>query len=61
MNRELTVELAERRYPIRIGKGLLEVADSYAVAQGRRCFLLTDETVAGAAGDVTHLRAVDQE
>ena len=47
MNRELTVELAERRYPIRIGKGLLEVADSYAVAQGRRCFLLTDETVAG--------------
>ncbi len=53
MNRELTVELAERRYPIHIGPGLLDQPAAYAVTQGRRCFLLTDETVAGL-----HLAAV---
>lgn len=53
MNRELTVELAERRYPIHIGPGLLDQPAAYAVTQGRRCFLVTDETVAGL-----HLAAV---
>ncbi|ULQ47855.1 3-dehydroquinate synthase [Flagellatimonas centrodinii] len=47
MKRELMVELAERRYPIRIGPGQLGDVDSYRAIKDRPRFLLTDETVAG--------------
>lgn len=42
----LTVELADRSYPIRIGKGLLADPAQYAEIEGRRLKLVTDENVA---------------
>jgi 3-dehydroquinate synthase len=44
--RYLTVELADRSYPIRIGAGLLGDAAQYAEVGGRRLKLVTDENVA---------------
>jgi 3-dehydroquinate synthase len=42
----LTVELADRSYPIRIGAGLLADPAQYAEIEGRRLKLVTDENVA---------------
>lgn len=46
MNRTINIELGARRYPIRIGSGLLELAESYRERDGRPCRLLTDSNVA---------------
>jgi 3-dehydroquinate synthase len=46
--RRLEVELGARRYPIRIGPGLLADADTLrAMVVGRHCLVVTDETIAG--------------
>lgn len=55
--RTLTIELGERRYPIRIGSALLGAGDSYPEARGRRCRLVTDATV-GALYQETLARAL---
>jgi len=44
--KSLTVELADRSYPIRIGHGLLADAAVYREVQGRRCKLVSDANVA---------------
>ena len=45
--RRLEVELGARRYPIRIGPGLLGDTDGLrAMVTGRHCLVVTDETVA---------------
>jgi 3-dehydroquinate synthase len=44
--KSLTVELADRSYPIRIGAGLLADARQYAEVEGRRLKLVTDSNVA---------------
>jgi 3-dehydroquinate synthase len=45
--RELTVELGARRYPIRIGPGLLEDAEMLAaLVPGRHALIVTDSNVA---------------
>lgn len=44
--RELTVPLAARSYPIRIGKGLLGQAENYAAFADRSVRVFTDEHVA---------------
>lgn len=44
--RTLNVELGERRYPIRIGKGLLANPAVYAEAAGRHAVIVTDACVA---------------
>ena len=45
--RELQVELGDRRYPIRIGRGLLDAADTLAaLATGRHVLVVTDANVA---------------
>ncbi|MFT3805822.1 3-dehydroquinate synthase [Arenimonas sp.] len=44
--REIEVELGERRYPIRIGPGLLSGADWSAVLPGRHVLIVSDGNVA---------------
>ena len=46
--RTLHIELGARRYPIRLGRGLLARADSYTEIAQRPCRLVTDRNVAAA-------------
>ena len=52
MTHTLHVELGERRYPIRIGAGLLDHADTFAdIAFGRHVLLVSDSNVASLYAD----------
>ena len=46
MTKTINIELGARRYPIRIGRGLLDVAESYRERDARPGRLLTDSNVA---------------
>ncbi len=48
MMKKLNVELGERRYPIRIGHGLLTDMAQFTEAQGRHLEIVSDDNTASA-------------